>query len=140
VIVVEVVEIVVVHRVVVVVAEVVDLPELVSVLTLTERRDHLDLVCSSRRVWKRNNLLAKKDMVHLTLIILILYPSFSFIQVGQLQKGWAPRLDAAAAGETVERSEHRRQKKILEDQNGPRFVLVLVRRDVKPWVIKGEEV
>jgi hypothetical protein len=137
VIVVEVVEIVVAHRVVVV--EVVDLPELVPVLTLTERRDHLDLVCSSRRVWKRNNLLVKKDMVHLTLIILILYPSFSFIQVRQLQKMWAPPLDAAAAGETVERSVHRRQKKILEDQNGPRFVLVLVRRDVQPWVIKGEE-
>jgi uncharacterized protein YigA (DUF484 family) len=93
----EVVEIAVGHKVV----EIVDLQELVPVLT--ERRDHLDLV-------------------------------------RQLKQMWAPRLDVAAAGETVERSEHRRQKKMLEDQNGPRFVLVLVRRDVKPWVIKGEEV
>lgn len=79
-------------------------------------------------------------MVYVTLNNLILNQSFAFTQVRQLKQMWAPRLDVAAAGETVERSEHRRQKKMLEDQNGPRFVLVLVRRDVKPWVIKGEEV
>jgi hypothetical protein len=79
-------------------------------------------------------------VVYVTLNNLILNQSFAFTQVRQLKQMWAPRLDVAAAGETVERSEHRRQKKMLEDQNGPRFVLVLVRRDVKPWVIKGEEV
>jgi hypothetical protein len=79
-------------------------------------------------------------VVYVTLNNLILNQSFAFTQVRQLKQMWAPHLDAAAAGETVERSEHRRQKKMLEDQNGPRFVLVLVRRDVKPWVIKGEEV
>ena len=94
------VEIAVVHRVV----EIVGLQERVPVLT--ERRDHLDLVCSSWCVWKRNNLLFKKNGVHLTLDVLI-QSSFAYLQVHQLKQMRAPHLDAAPAGENAKRSEHR---------------------------------